>query len=190
MTEKDRKLELDVLEKLLINVVPTRGELERKLAHLPTGSLVDAIVFLKSCSWDLEGLRAFSGILARDNGEYRVEVFKRLTDISPEFLSPDNIRSFCYQTERLDSLAISDVTNEHITWAAVRMLVGGGTYYYFEGVDIGALRAPVDAAYEFMEKNWDDRAVIAQVITERRVYKVEDIELLLTGGAPLRQGAL
>jgi hypothetical protein len=170
------------------------AELERDLGHLSTESLGDAADLLGRTTWNAYSLDALERIMEPANGAYRIELFKRLTGFSPDFLTPFAVRHHFRKTAGTDSFDVSifgEGESEHLIWAATNILVSGSLYNMVNGADLGYLREHVDAAREFVKgSNEDDADAIREIIRVRRVYKVEDIKLLMTGGAPLRAGAL
>lgn len=171
------------------------AELATDLAHLPTSSVGDAVHLLRDTKWDLLSIYAEDLILLPQNAAYRIELFKRLTAFSPDFLVPWIVKHLLKKTEGVDSFDI-DVfgdaeESEHLKWAAVNALVSRRMYNVLKDADIGYLREPVEAANDlWLGSNESDAAAICNIIRVRRVYKVEEIEVLLTGGTALREGAL
>lgn len=171
------------------------AELEHDFAHLPTSSLSDAADLLDRSKWDIYSLDALDLLMEPQNGAYRIELFKRLAGFSNDFLTPFALKEFFKKTDGTDSFDVSafgdNEESDHLIWAATSILVAGRLYNMLNEADIGYLREPVDAARALVKgSNEGDAAAIRDIIRVRRVYKVEDIKLLMTGGAPLREGAL
>lgn len=164
--------------------------LDARLAHLPLESLSDAVVISERSQWDLSGLGLMGRILAPMNGAYRIALMKRLTDINIGFMNPWIVEGFFGDSMGVDDFSLEDINDDHMAWAAVAMLVGGGNYAMFHDEDLGFLREPVEDAQHFLKLNWNHRESIREIIMTRRVYKPEDIEALMTGGEPLHKGAL
>lgn len=187
MTDPARRAELEKISGFVGHRII---DLETQLAHLPLASLVDAAVICERSKWDLEGLGMMSLVIRPANGEYRIALVRRLTDINVDLLNPWNVAGFFKGDMGIDSLTIEDIDDDHVVWAAVAMLVAGATHQMYFGEDLSFLREPVEAAQEFLNERPEQKLSIREIIRSRRVYKPSEIEMLLTGGEPLHRGAL
>lgn len=188
--DPERNVILDTLSSYFTDFFGLPLDLETDTLHLRNRFLRDVETICERSKWSMSDLKMLEFVLRPLNGEYRIEVVKRLTDINVELLNPWNVEYFFRSFSDHEPLSEDDVTDEHLSWVAVAMLVSGGTYAMYEGLDLGFLREPVEAAQRFLNEHSDRRVSIKEIIRARRVYKPEDIEILLTGGEPLHKGAL
>lgn len=190
MTDTERENLIELLTYVFPEYYGRAVNLDSDTRHLRTEVLHDIRFINKTSGWSLNDLQFAKLVMKPLNGEYRIRVVKRLAEINRELLNPWSIKNYFGDMHEHEPLVAEDVTDEHLAMVAVMMVVGGGNYAMFYDEDLGFLREPVDEAQHFLKLNWSQKETIREIIMTRRVYKPEDIKELMTGGAPLHNGAL